>query len=185
MIKTFSRVKPRLGSGVFIDDSALVIGAVTLGKDVSVWPMCVVRGDVNAIEIGDSTNIQDASVLHVTHDGPYTPGGIPLRIGQGNTIGHKAMLHACTIEDYCLIGMGAIVLDGAHIESQVMLGAGSLVPPGKRLESGMLYVGAPVKPVRRLSDEERDKLYYSAEHYVRLKNRYLTNDDSSAGKLDV
>lgn len=174
MLREFENLQPQLTAGVYIDEAAVVIGDVTLAEDASVWPMCVVRGDVNSITIGRATNVQDGAVLHVTHDGPYTPGGFPLIIGESNTIGHKAMLHACTIEDYCLIGMSAIVLDGAYIESYVMLGAGSLVPPGKRLESGYLYVGSPVKKVRKLTDKEKTMLAYSAEHYVQLKNRYIS-----------
>lgn len=172
-IRPFQKKFPNLGERVYIDPMSTVIGDVTLGNDVSVWPMAVIRGDVNSITIGDACSIQDGAVLHVTHDGPYTPGGKALVIGKGNTIGHQAILHACTIDDYCLIGMGAIVLDGVHIERQVMIGAGSLIAPGKRLESGYLYLGNPAKAVRKLSSKEMEQLVYSAEHYVRLKNKYL------------
>jgi len=172
MIRDFNEKKPQIDVSTYVDEAAVIIGDVSLAADVSVWPMCVLRGDVNSISIGKATNVQDGAVLHVTHDGPYTPGGIPLIIGEGNTIGHKAMLHACTIEDYSLIGMNAIVLDGVVVESNVMVGAGSLVPPGKRLQAGYLYVGSPVKQIRRLTDNELEMLNYSAEHYVRLKNRY-------------
>ena len=172
MIRDFNEKKPQIDASAYVDEAAVIIGDVSLAADVSVWPMSVLRGDVNSISIGKTTNIQDGAVLHVTHDGPYTPGGIPLIIGEGNTIGHKAMLHACTIEDYSLIGMNAIVLDGVVIESNVMVGAGSLVPPGKHLQAGYLYVGSPVKQVRRLTDKELEMLAYSADHYVRLKNRY-------------
>jgi carbonic anhydrase/acetyltransferase-like protein (isoleucine patch superfamily) len=135
--------------------------------------MAVIRGDVNFITIGDACSVQDGAILHVTHDGPYTPGGKPLIIGKGNTIGHQAVLHACTVGDYCLIGMGSIILDGVYIENHVMLGAGSLVPPGKRLESGYLYLGNPAKVIRKLTVQENEQLVYSADHYVRLKNKYL------------
>ena len=175
MIREFNKKKPQIDASAYVAEAAVIIGDVSLAADVSVWPMCVLRGDVNSISIGRATNVQDGTVLHVTHDGPYTPGGIPLIIGEGNTIGHKAMLHACTIEDYSLIGMNAIVLDGAVIESNVMLGAGSLVPPGKRLQAGYLYVGSPAKQIRRLTDKELEMLAYSADHYVRLKNRYILN----------
>jgi carbonic anhydrase/acetyltransferase-like protein (isoleucine patch superfamily) len=174
-IRQFQNHHPKVGERVYIDPMATVIGKVTLGNEVSVWPMAVIRGDVNYINIGDKCSIQDAAILHVTHDGPYTPGGRPLIIGEGNTIGHQAVLHACTIEDYCLIGMGAILLDGAHIEKQVIIGAGSLVPPGKRLETGYLYLGNPVRAVRKLTTQEMEQLIYSAEHYVRLKDKYLLN----------
>jgi carbonic anhydrase/acetyltransferase-like protein (isoleucine patch superfamily) len=150
-----------------------VIGQVSLGDDVSIWPMAVVRGDVNAITVGARTSVQDGSVLHVTHDGPYTPGGRALVIGRDVTIGHKAILHACTVHDSSLIGMGSSVLDGAIIERHVIVGAGALVPPGKRLTSGGLYVGAPARRARDLAAEEIESLTYSAQHYARLKDRYL------------
>ena len=172
-IRTFEDKKPTLGKETYIDPNATVIGDVTLGDDTSVWPMAVIRADVNYINIGNACSIQDGAILHVTHDGPYTPGGKPLILGQGITVGHQAVLHACTIDNYCLIGMGALVLDGAHIKEFVMLGAGSLVTPGKVLESGHLYLGNPARKVRKLSDKELEQLEYSAQHYVRLKNRYL------------
>jgi carbonic anhydrase/acetyltransferase-like protein (isoleucine patch superfamily) len=151
-----------------------VIGAVELGDDASVWPMSVLRGDVNFIRIGARSNVQDGSVIHVTHDGPYTPaGGIPTLVGEDVTVGHKCLLHACTIGNRCLIGMGAIIMDGVEIGDDVMVGAGSLVTPGKKLESGWLYRGSPARRARALSDEEREQLVYSAAHYVRLKDTYL------------
>jgi carbonic anhydrase/acetyltransferase-like protein (isoleucine patch superfamily) len=164
---------PALGERVYVDPAAVVIGRVTLGQDASVWPMAVLRGDVNSIAVGARSNIQDASVLHVTHDGPYSPGGLPLIVGDDVTVGHAVTLHACTVGDRCLIGMNSCVLDGAVIEDDVMLGAGSLVPPGKRLESGGLYRGSPAVRARALTDAEREMLRYSAAHYVRLKDRYL------------
>lgn len=135
--------------------------------------MAVVRGDVNFIRIGAASNIQDGAILHVTHDGPYTPGGKELVLGEGVTVGHQAVLHGCTISEYCLIGIGATILDGAFLEPHVMVAAGSLVPPGKRLESGCLYLGNPARAVRRLSSEEIANFKYSSEHYMRLKNKYL------------
>lgn len=172
-IRAFQDKYPALGQSVYIDPTALVIGDVTLGDDVSVWPMAVIRGDVNRITIGPACNIQDAAILHATHDGPYTPGGQELVLGRGITVGHQAMLHACTIDDFCLIGMGAAVLDGAYIEHHVLLAAGAMVPPGKRLNSGYLYLGNPAKAIRKLSSEELARLDYSAAHYIRLKNNYL------------
>lgn len=177
-LRAFQGATPVLGDGVWIDPDATVIGAVTLGEDVSIWPRAVVRGDVDRIVIGERSNIQDGTVCHVTHDGPYTPGGSPLRLGADTTVGHAAILHACTIGDRCLIGMGAIVLDGAVIGDDVMLAAGSLVSPGKRLESGWLYRGRPARPVRALTDEEFEMLRYSAAHYVRLKDRYLEEGET-------
>jgi carbonic anhydrase/acetyltransferase-like protein (isoleucine patch superfamily) len=135
--------------------------------------MTVIRGDVNEIEIGARTNVQDGSVLHVTHDGPYSPGGRPLVVGDDVTVGHAVTLHACTIGDRCLIGMNSCILDGAVLEPDVMLAAGSLVSPGKRLESGALYRGSPARRARDLTEKELEMLRYSAAHYVRLKDRYL------------
>ncbi|HHH43235.1 MAG TPA: gamma carbonic anhydrase family protein [Gammaproteobacteria bacterium] len=171
-VRRFEGIQPDLHPTVYVDELALVSGAVKIGADSSVWPMSVVRGDVNHIEIGARTNIQDGCVLHVTHDSEFAEGGMPLRIGDGVTVGHKAVLHACTIEDGCLIGMGAIVLDGAVVRRGAIVGAGALVPPNKELEGGCLYVGAPVKRVRELTAKEKQFLDYSAEHYVQLKNRH-------------
>jgi len=174
-IEKFNGIMPALGLSVYVAESAVVIGAVTLGNDVSIWPTTVIRGDVESVTIGDKTNVQDGSVLHVTHYGKFTSKGFPLTIGKGVTIGHRAVVHACSIGDYCLIGMGAIVMDGAILEDYVMLGAGALVPSGKTLEAGNLYVGSPAKLVRPLNDSEREFLKYSSEHYVSLKNKYLDN----------
>lgn len=164
---------PTLGDRVFIDPSAVVIGEVRLADDVSIWPTAVVRGDVHRISIGARSNVQDGSVLHVTHDGVYAPGGRPLVIGTDVTVGHRAVLHACTLGDFCLVGMGAIVLDGAVLEDRVMVGAGSVVAPGKRLETGGLYVGSPARRVRDLTARELEFLPYSAAQYVKLKDEYL------------
>lgn len=172
-IRSYKGDSPKLGARVWIDPAAVVIGAVTLAEDVSVWPGAVLRGDVNTITVGPRTNIQDGTICHVTHDGKYTPGGIPLVVGADVTVGHAAVLHACTVGDRCLVGMGALVMDGAVIEDDVILAAGSLVAPGKRVESGWLYRGRPAVPVRRLTDEELESLEYSARHYVRLKDVYL------------
>lgn len=172
-VRAFGEELPRLGVRVWIDPAAVVIGRVEIGDDASLWPMAVARGDVNSIAIGARTNVQDGSVLHVTHDGPYSPGGLPLVIGEDVTVGHRAMLHACTIGDRCLIGMSATVLDGAVLEDDVFLAAGTLVPPGKRLQGRSLYRGSPAQRIRSLSEEELGMLRYSAEHYVRLKDRYL------------
>jgi carbonic anhydrase/acetyltransferase-like protein (isoleucine patch superfamily) len=172
-ILKFNDKSPKIGQGVYIDNSAVVIGDVTLGDNVSIWPTTVVRGDVESIRIGAGTNVQDGSVLHVTHTSPFTGVGYPLMIGQGVTIGHRAVIHACTIGDYCLIGMGSIVMDDAVVEDQVILGAGSLVPSGKRLESGHLYVGSPARRIRPLKDVEREFLDYSYQHYIQLKDQYL------------
>ncbi|HEY0973835.1 MAG TPA: gamma carbonic anhydrase family protein [Solimonas sp.] len=173
MIRTYQGIAPRLGARVYVDPQSAVIGDVTLGDDVSVWPMVSIRGDVNRIRIGARTNVQDNSVLHVTHDGPYTPGGVALTIGEDVTIGHSVILHACTIGDRCLIGMGAIVMDKAVLEAGCFIAAGAMVPPGKVLKGGWLYRGAPASPARELTAQEREHLLYSAQHYVRVKDRYL------------
>jgi len=171
-IRNFEEHHPVIDDTAFVDESAVVIGNVNIAADVSVWPLTVIRGDINSIEIGARSNIQDGSVLHVTHDSEYSPGGFALSIGESVTVGHKVILHACTIGNYCLVGMGSTVLDGAIIEDKVMLGANSLVSPGKRLEGGHLYVGSPARKVRALTEKELEWLEYSATHYVELKNRY-------------
>jgi carbonic anhydrase/acetyltransferase-like protein (isoleucine patch superfamily) len=174
-LRSFDNKYPVLGERVYIDPAAVVIGEVKLGDDVSVWPMAVIRGDVNFISIGDLSNVQDGAILHVTHEGPFTPEGEPLVIGKGVTIAHQAVLHGCRVDDYCLIGMNALILDGVHIEHHVMVAAGSLVAPGKVLKSGYLYLGNPAQIVRPLTDKELERLEYSADHYCRLKNKYLEN----------
>lgn len=176
MIRAFEGIKPKIPQSCFIDEHSDVIGDVEMGEHCSVWPMTVIRGDVNIIRIGHSSNIQDGSVLHVSHAGEYNPEGAALIIGDYVTVGHKVILHACKVGNNCLIGMGAIVMDDADIEDQVIVGAGSLVPPGKQLESGYLYHGSPCKRIRKLSQKEMEHLRYSAEHYVRLKNRYMTTE---------
>ncbi len=175
MIREFEGIRPTIGDECFIADSAEIIGDVVIGEHSSVWPMSVLRGDVNHIRIGNATNIQDGSVLHVSHAGEFNPQGAPLIIGDRVTVGHQVLLHACRIGNECLIGMGSIIMDDCIVEDRVMVGAGSLLPPGKRLESGYLYLGNPCRRLRALSDRELDYLAYSAEHYVRLKDRHLIN----------
>ncbi|BAN68063.1 gamma carbonic anhydrase family protein [endosymbiont of unidentified scaly snail isolate Monju] len=167
-IRPFGDKQPSIAGDAWLDARCTVIGDVVIGARASLWPGVVVRGDVNRIRIGAETNIQDNAVLHNSHDSEYLPGGTPLLIGERVTVGHGAILHGCTIGDLCLIGMGAIVLDGAVIEEAVMLGAGSLVPGDRVLRSGYLYLGSPVREVRPLSEREREYLAYSARHYVRL-----------------
>jgi len=180
-IRAYRGIYPTLGARVYIDEYALVIGRATLGDDVSVWPFAVLRGDVNRIEIGARTNIQDGSVLHVLHDGPYAPGGLPLIVGEDVTVGHKAMLHAARIGNRCLIGMSSVVLDGAVIDDEVLVAAGSVVPPGKRLASHGLYMGNPAKRVRDLTAPEIEQLLYSARNYVKIKDHYRPPDPGPAG----
>jgi carbonic anhydrase/acetyltransferase-like protein (isoleucine patch superfamily) len=172
-VSAYQNVLPRVGSGVYVHPSASVIGDVELGNDASVWPGTVIRGDVNFIRIGTGTNVQDLSVLHVSHKSGWDPAGAPLIIGSNVTIGHKVILHGCTIEDECLIGMGSIIMDKVTVQKHVLIGAGSLVPEGRILESGYLYLGSPAKQVRKLTDKELEHFMYSANHYIRLKNHYL------------
>lgn len=172
-IRKYGNISPDIDPTAWIDEAAVVIGDVTIAEDVSLWPMVVARGDVNSISIGARTNIQDGSILHVSHDSEFAPGGFPLSIGADVTVGHQAVVHGCTIEDRCLIGMAATVMDGAIVRSGSMVGAGSLVPPGQEIEGGYLWVGTPARRVRPLREQERGFLEYSARHYVELKNRYL------------
>ncbi|TAN05931.1 MAG: gamma carbonic anhydrase family protein [Rhodanobacteraceae bacterium] len=172
-VRTYRGTTPKLGTRVYIDPAATVIGAVELGDDVSVWPGAVLRGDVNRIHVGARSNVQDGAIVHVTHAGPYTPGGLPCGIGADVTIGHGAVIHACTVDDCCLIGMHATLLDGAVVQHHALVGAGALVAPGKTVGAGELWVGNPARRVRKLSDREIEALQYSARHYVTLKDEYL------------
>jgi len=171
-IRPYQGVAPALGARVYVDPQAAVIGRVTLGDDVSIWPMAVLRGDVNTIRLGARSNVQDGCVLHVTHDGPYSPGGLPLVVGDDVTVGHHAVLHACTLGSRILVGMGAIVLDGAIVEDEVIIGAGALVPPRKRLPARTLWVGNPARLLRELAAEELAQFTYLARHYLRIKDGY-------------
>lgn len=172
-IRPYKSISPKLAEGVYVDEQASVIGDVTMGKDCSVWPMVVIRGDVNIIIIGERSNIQDGSVLHVTHGFSEQPDGYGVVIGNEVTIGHNATVHGCTIGDQCLIGIGSTILDGAVLHKHVLLGAGSLVTEGKELEGGCLWMGRPAKRVRQLTKKEIAWFAYSANHYVKLKNDYL------------
>lgn len=172
-VRAFLNHYPQIGEGVFVDESAVVIGEVSVGAQSSVWPGAVLRGDVNFIRIGERSNIQDLTVLHVSHRTEAAPEGSPVVIGNDVTVGHQATLHGCTIGNHVLIGMGSTVLDDAVIEDRVIVGAGSLVPPRKRLQSGYLYLGSPVKQVRPLSEEELAHLDDSARHYVELAQQYI------------
>jgi len=172
-LRDYRGVNPILGARTYVDECALLIGRVTLGDDASVWPYAVARGDVNFIEIGARTNIQDGSVLHVVRHSNAIPNGLPLILGDDVTVGHKVMLHGARIGHRCLIGMAAVVLDGAVIEDEVIVAAGSVVPPGKRLTSHGLYLGNPAKRVRELTGAEIEAFEHSAQNYVVLKDEYL------------
>ena len=172
-VRTLEGVTPTLGDRVFIDPSAVVSGDVAIGDDSSIWPCTVVRGDMLPIVIGERTSIQDGSIVHCTHDGPFSPGGSPTIVGSDVVVGHSVTLHGCTIHDRVLVGIGARILDDVVVESDVMIGAGTLVPPGKTLESGFLYFGNPVRQARPLTEDELGYFVYTAGHYVDTKNRHL------------
>lgn len=173
LVRPYGGKVPRIDPSAFAAEGSTVIGDVEIGAGASLWPGVVVRGDVNSIRIGARTNVQDGTIIHVTHDGTYTPGGFPTIIGADVTIGHAAVIHACTIEDLCLIGMHATVLDGAVVKKHGFVGAGAVVSPGKTVGEGELWLGNPARCVRKLSDRQIEQLAYSAQHYVKLKNEYL------------
>lgn len=173
MLRSYKDKTPQLAAGVYVDESAVLVGDITIGEHSSIWPLVAARGDVNYIKIGNRTNVQDGSVLHLTRKSQKHPDGFPLIIGDDVTVGHKVMLHGCQLGNRILVGMGAIVMDGVVVEDDVIIGAGALVPPNKKLESGFLYVGSPVKQARPLNEEERAFLSISAQNYVELKNEYL------------
>ncbi len=172
-IRSYRGITPRLGERVYIDPAATVIGAVTLGDDASVWPGAVIRGDMHTIKVGQRSNVQDNAVLHITHASEYNPGGWPLVIGEDVVVGHRAILHGCTVGNRILVGNGAIVNDGAVVDDEVIIGAGCVVPPGKTLQSGYVYVGNPCRQLRPLTQQEKSFFQYSAANYVKLKDEYL------------
>ncbi len=161
-ILPYKGIMPNIHDTAFIAPSASIIGDVEISKDSSIWYGCVIRGDVNDVKIGERTNIQDGTVIHVTTDfqGTY--------IGDDVTVGHSAILHACMLESYAFVGMGACVMDGAVIESHAMLAAGALLTPNKRIPSGELWAGSPAKYMRKLTQKELDYIKWSAPHYVGL-----------------
>jgi len=172
-LRNFQGYSPALGERVFIDPSAVVLGQVILEDDVSVWPHVAIRGDMHRIRVGARTSVQDGSILHITHAGPFNPDGWPLDIGCDVTIGHRATLHGCTVGDRVLVGMSATVMDGAVVENEVVIAAGALVTPGKHLRSGYLYAGSPAREIRRLNEKELSYFLYSAGNYVKLKDQHL------------
>lgn len=171
-IRPYLDTAPQIDASCYIDDLSVVIGDVVLAENVSVWPFAVIRGDVNHIHIGKNSNVQDHSMLHVSHKKADKPEGSPLIIGEDVTVGHHVKLHGCTIGNRVLVGIGTIILDDVIVEDDVMIGAGSLVPPNKRLESGYLYVGSPVKQIRKLTEKELAFLPYSAQNYVKVSGNY-------------
>tara|TARA_R110001599_G_scaffold353459_1_gene592568 strand:+ start:276461 stop:277042 length:582 start_codon:yes stop_codon:yes gene_type:complete len=172
-VRSFDGTRPETGARVLIDPSAVVIGDVKLADDCSVWPQVSIRGDMHRIRVGARTSVQDGCVLHITHAGPFNPDGWPLEIGSDVTIGHNATLHGCVVGNRVLVGMGATVMDGAVVEDDVVIAAGALVTPGKHLRSGYLYAGSPAREVRALSEKEMNYFRYSADNYVKLKDRHI------------
>ena len=165
-VTPFRGSRPKLAERVFLANGAHIIGDVEIGSDSSIWFNTVVRGDVNTIRIGARTNVQDNTTVHVTSQTG------PCRIGDDVTIGHNAIIHACTIEDRCLIGMGAVILDSARIQAGSIVGAGALVTQGKTFPPGSLIIGSPAKAVRQLTPEEQAGLLDSAQHYIETAHMY-------------
>jgi carbonic anhydrase/acetyltransferase-like protein (isoleucine patch superfamily) len=172
-LRSYQQITPKLGARVYVDPSSVLVGDINLADDVSIWPLVAARGDVNTIRIGQRTNVQDGTVLHVSRTSKLHPDGFALVIGDDVTIGHKCMLHGCELADRILVGMGAIIMDGVKVQSDVFIGAGSLIPPNKVLHSGYLYVGNPAKQMRPLKENEMAFLKQSASNYVELKDEYL------------
>ncbi len=176
-IRSYRGLQPKIDPSVFVADTAVVIGDVAIGAGSSVWYGCLLRGDVNRITVGEGTNIQDGTVVHVNHDpnGDYceTGGGMGTWIGSHITVGHLALLHACRLEDGCFIGMRAVVMDEAVIEAGAMVAAGALVTPRKRVLAGQLWAGSPAKYLRDLTPEERKMMHYSPRNYAELAASYL------------
>ena len=171
MIRAYKGIRPTLGPRAFVDSSAQVIGAVALGEDVSIWMNTVVRGDVNRIRIGARTNVQDNCVLHVTAQNPTT-------LAEDVTVGHSVTLHGCTIEPLCLVGIGAIVLNGAVVGEESIVAAGALVPEGMVVPSRSVVMGSPAKVRRAVTEEERAGLRRYAERYVGLKEDYRSAEEA-------
>lgn len=166
LILPYEGVSPKIHPDAFIAPNATIIGDVTIGAHSNIWFGCVLRGDVQSITVGEHTNIQDGTVVHVTRKTG------PTRIGSGITVGHKALLHACTLQDDCFIGMGAVVMDFATVETGGMLAAGALLTPNKTLPKGQLWAGNPAKYFRDMTQDETNWIAGSAQHYVRLAASY-------------
>ncbi len=166
MIRPYRNISPTVAKDAFIAEGAVVIGDVHIGSESNVWFGCVIRGDVNIIRIGERTNIQDGTVIHVTRQTG------PTRIGSGVTIGHSVLLHACTLEDNCFVGMRSTIMDGAVVESGAWVAAGALVTPNKRIPKGQIWAGNPARYLRNMSQEEIDFIPISSNNYVALTREY-------------
>ena len=173
MIRQYRGNRPRIAASAYIDESAQVIGDVTIGERASVWPNVTIRGDVNSIMIGEETNIQDNSTLHCD------AGLFPLAIGNRVTVGHQAMLHGCTIEDDCLIGIAAVVLNGARIGTGSVIAAAALVPEGAVIPPHSLAMGVPAKVRRHVTPEEVERFRLNARHYVELAQAYRSEQNKN------
>jgi carbonic anhydrase/acetyltransferase-like protein (isoleucine patch superfamily) len=174
MIRAFAGKTPLIGRGVFLAETCAVIGDVELGDESSIWYSTVVRGDVMPIRIGARTSVQDGTIIHVTG------GYLGTTIGDDCTIGHGAIIHACTVEDLCLIGMGSILLDGARIGRGSLVGAGALVTPGTDIPPGSLVLGSPARVKRPITDKEREQIALGAAHYVSLTRTYLAAEGENS-----
>lgn len=169
-IRSFAGHTPVVGDETFVAETATLIGDVEVGARSSVWYGVVMRGDVYHIRIGDETSIQDNTVVHVTSGRHATV------VGSGVTVGHSTVLHGCTVEDHCIIGMGAVIMDRARIGPYCIVGAGALVTPGTEIPEGQLVIGSPARPKRALTTDERRWIESSASHYVELASRYLAGE---------
>lgn len=172
-ILAFNEHTPKIGLHVWIDPTATIIGDVIIGNNCSIWPNVVIRGDIHQIRIGEGTNVQDGSIIHVTHASKYHPNGYPTIIGNNVTIGHRVILHGCQVGDECLVGMNSTIMDGANIPNHTYIGANSLIPPNQTLQSKHLWLGQPAKKIRELEKEELEFLQYSAKQYEKLKDEYI------------
>lgn len=168
MKRSFQNKQPSINPNSYCDETALIIGACNIGSKTSIWPYAVLRADVQAITIGQQTNIQDGTIIHCASKALTPPNGMPCIVGNRVTIGHQVILHACHVMDDCLIGMGSIVMDGSTIQANTILGARSLVTENQILESGYLYLGSPAKKIRRLTKKEEEHIQTSATHYCQL-----------------
>jgi gamma-carbonic anhydrase len=174
LVRSYAGKRPQIAAGVFLAETCVVIGDVVIGDESSIWYGTVVRGDEGPIRIGARTSIQDGTIIHVTS------GRLGTTVGDDCTVGHGAILHACTVEDGCLIGMGSTILDGARIGRGSLVGAGALVTPGTEIPPGSLVLGAPARVVRPVNQKEREQIEYGAAHYVELTRRYLAGDAGSS-----
>jgi carbonic anhydrase/acetyltransferase-like protein (isoleucine patch superfamily) len=176
LVLAFHNFRPRIAATAFVAQTAVVIGDVEIGEDCGIWYGCVLRGDGNAIRIGPRTNIQDGTIIHVNHqkDGGRGKNGFACTIGADVTVGHMALIHACTLEDGSFVGMKACVMDGAVVETGGMVAAGALLTPGKRVRKGELWGGSPAKLMRPLTPAEADMFQWIGEHYVERARTYRT-----------